>query len=132
MTTQETKTSGDSAIRILLTLAMDVQKIRDINKEAFLLNDSESNTLSSEDTFKAARAGLHLGGVDLDTIMESLPKEQMKEDLHDALIVSMAFKDPCVLGMAMLFLKGMVIPLANELKDAKQTIQTLTKVMENN
>lgn len=96
MATQETKTSGDSAIRILLTLAMDIQKIRDINKEAFKLNDSESNTLSSEDTFKAARAGLHLGGVDLDTIMEGLPKEQMKEDLHDALIVSMAYKDPCV------------------------------------
>ena len=54
-------------------------------------NDTKLNNILMDEKTNEARAI-----VDLDTIMEGLPKEQMKEDLHDALIVSMAYKDPCV------------------------------------
>ena len=128
---KEAKVMG-LALTTLTVFRLDVKRIREINKEYFEFGDSTS-TISSEGIYGMVRDGLELvGNVDLDAVMEKLPNEQMREDLHDALIVSMASKDACVLTTAMFFLKGMIIPLIDELKDSKQTIQTLSKATGNN
>lgn len=122
----------DATLTTITVFSTDLKKIRELNKKAFKSHDLVSDA-PSEKVYQLVREGLKaFGGVDLDTFMEDLPNAQMKEDLHDALIVLMAYKDACALATAMLLLKGIIIPLTNELKDAKQTIQTLTKVKEGN
>ena len=102
-----------------------LEKIRGICKESFRVNDTDCESLTSEQIFGAFRAAAFVGGMNTEAVLDSLGNAQMKEDCKDAIIVSMSGRNPAQRCALMLLLKGVIMPLTESLKKAQQTINNL-------
>ena len=124
---EEVKKEGKMAsdtMAVFFTLSSGIDAVRKCVKLAFADSDPDCMD-NAKYALMAARAGLAAGGVSFESVKASLPTEQMREDLSDALATTMAIKSPAVVAAGMLYLKGIIIPLAEDLKNARQTIENL-------
>lgn len=123
---KKNKISGDG-LAIAFVLSSEIEKLRPYVEQV-----NRDNPASVENALDLCRKGLRMDNIHLDTVNESLLSDQMREDLNNALIVTMGTKDPAAVIAGMLYLKGVIIPLEEALKKAQQTIRTLMVVAGQN
>ena len=117
--------SGLDGLLCLSIVGDNLETIRRVTNESIKGNDAVEGLIKSSQVFNATELAFEMRGGNLEALLDSLENEQMKEDCKNAIILIMSGKSPADVGAMTLLLKGVIMPLAEELKNARQTIESL-------